>query len=80
MDISYYRNLVPLFESVSTQEKIPKEIIIPVYDMLYRQGETNLSVNDLFSVCLSLVQESEIQTLEEFKNWIDEGNWIGLID
>ena len=80
MDIHYFRQLVKLYEPISTQKKIPKEIIIPVYDMLYRQGETDLAVNDLFNVCILLVNEDGIQSLEDFENWMSKGNKIELID
>jgi|GEM_PF-4921417 len=74
------KKLTNLYESVRSQRRIPKEIIIPVYDMLYKQGEVNLSLNDLFEVCLLIVEEDGVQSLEDFKNWIKEGNKIELTD
>lgn len=72
-DMNYYQNMIKLYEDISTQRKIPKEIIIPVYEYLCEQDVKGLDTNLLFQICYPLAVDMNIRTLEDLKDWFEQG-------
>lgn len=79
-DPNYYRNMIILYKDISSQDSIPNEIIIPVYEYLYELGISNISLNFLFEICFTFAQKIGIGSLEDFKNWFEQGHAIEVGD